>query len=328
LRFLFQVRPARESAEGESARDATLGHGAARQRRGGPARRLVAAAALLLLPALQGCLVHTYQVKQPQMPSMIQSSTADQLVAAVNKQSASIQSLKATVTIQVSVGGARKGKVTDYTSLSGYILLRGPEMLRVLGMLPVVHTPAFDLASDGQNFTLTIPPKDKAYIGTNAVTKRSTNPLENLRPKIFFDTMVLQKIDPDDLVYLTTDTKTYVDPDTHKLLADPEYALTVVRHMANSQELIPERRIHFDRTTLLPSGVDIYDPSGAIQTQAVFGPYASFSDQRYPSTITIRRPIDEYQIVLSFQKLSVNVPFPDNQFQLKVPSGYTVEQLK
>jgi hypothetical protein len=292
------------------------------------ARRWVAAASLLMLPGLQGCLVHTYHVRQPQMPPLVQSATADQLVAIVNKQSESIHSLKATVTIQVSVGGARKGKVTNYTSLNGYILLRTPEMLRVLGLLPVVHTPAFDLASDGQNFTLTIPPKDEAYIGTNAVTKRSTHALENLRPKIFFDTMVLQKIQPDDLVYLTTDTTTYVDAETHKLMADPEYDLTIVRHMANSQELIPERRIHFDRTTLLPSGVDIYAADGAIQTQAVFGPYASFGDQRYPSTITIRRPIDEYQIVLAFQKLSVNVPFPDNQFQLKVPEGYKVQQLK
>ncbi len=291
-------------------------------------RRWIAAASLLLLPALQGCLVHSYHVQQPQMPPLVQSAAADQLVSIVNRQSDSIHSLKATVTIQVSVGGARKGKVTDYTSLNGYILLRTPEMLRVLGLLPVVHTPAFDLASDGQNFTLTIPPKNEAYIGTNAVTKRSQNPLENLRPKIFFDTLVLQKIEPDDLVYLTTASKTYVDPNTHKLMADPEYDLTVVRHIANSQELIPERQIHFDRTTLLPSGVDIYAPDGTIQTQAVFGPYASFGDQRYPSTITIRRPIDEYQIVLSFQKLAVNVPFPDNQFQLNVPAGYKVQQLK
>ena len=313
-----------ESSESESPRriSSPKRHPLAR------ARTLLAAASLLLLPGLQGCLVHTYQVQQPQMPPLVQGATADQLVSIVNKQSDSIHSLKATVTIQVSVGGARKGKVTDYTSLNGYILLRTPEMLRVLGLLPVVHTPAFDLASDGQNFTLTIPPKNKAYIGTNAVTKRSTNPLENLRPKIFFDTLVLQKIDPAELVYLTANTKTYVDPHTHKLMADPEYDLTVVRRMANSQELIPERQIHFDRTTLLPSGVDIYDANGAIQTQAVFGPYASFGDQRYPSTITIRRPIDEYQIVLTFQKLSVNVPFPDNQFQLKVPEGYKVQELK
>lgn len=286
------------------------------------------AAALLLLPCLQGCLVHTYHVQQPQMPALVQTAAADQLVAMVNKNGSKIHTLKATVTIQVSVGGANKGKVTDYTSLNGYILLSTPEMLRVLGLLPVVHTPAFDLASDGQNFTLTIPPKDKAYLGTNAVTKPAANPLENLRPNIFFDTLIPQAIGPDDLVYLTTETKTHVDQKTHKLLADPEYELNIVRRQANSQELIPERRIHFDRTTLLPSGVDIYDAAGAIQTQAVYGPYASFGDQRYPSTITIRRPIDEYQIVLGFTKLSVNEPLADNQFQLKVPAGYSVQTLK
>jgi hypothetical protein len=324
LRYLFQLSSAQRSSDDESRRETPTPAG----RTSSAARRLAAASALLLLPMLQGCLKRTYHVQQPQMPALVQSAAADQLVAIVNEQSDSIHSLKATITIRVSVGGATKGKVTDYTSLGGYILLRTPEMLRVLGMLPVVHTPAFDLASDGKTFTLTIPPKDEAYIGSNAMTKPSPKALENLRPQIFFDTLVLQKINPDDLVYLTSETPTHIDPQTHKLLADPEYDLTIVRRMPNSQELIPERRIHFSRSTLLPSGVDIYAPDGAIQTQAVFGPYASFGDRRYPSTITIRRPIDEYQIVLSFEKLSVNVPFPDNQFQLKVPAGYSVQQLK
>ncbi len=280
-----------------------------------------------LLPGLSGCLRHTYKVQQPLMPSVVKDAAADQLVLLVNRQNARMQSLKATVTIQVSVGGAKKGRVTDYTSLSGYILLRAPDMLRVLGLLPVVHTPAFDLASDGHEFTLVIPHNSKAYTGSNAIDKPSANPIENLRPQIFFDTMILRAIAPEDLVTLTTDSNTYTDAKTHQLLADPEYELTVVRRKPNSQELIPERRIHFDRTTLLPSGVDIYDSAGAIQTQAVYGEYASFGDVRYPATITIRRPIDEYQIVLSIAKLTVNEQLADNQFALKVPESYTVQKM-
>ena len=291
-------------------------------------RRLLPAAFALLLPLLTGCLAHTYRVQQPQMPTTVQNATADQLVQRVNQQSKTMQTFKSSVTFQVSVGGARKGKVTDYTSFSGYILLRNPEMLRVLGLLPVVHTQAFDLASDGTHFTLLIPHDNKAYVGLNTMTKPSPKPLENLRPNIFFDTMILRPIAPDDLVYLTNETPTHYDSRTHKLLAEPEYVLTVVRHKANSQELIPERRIHFDRTTLLPSGIDIYDPAGAIQTQAVYGPYVAFGDVRYPGTVTIRRPLDEYQIVLAIQKLTVNEPLADNQFQVKVPEGYTVEQMQ
>lgn len=280
-----------------------------------------------MAPVLSGCLVHTYRVRQPRMPSVVMNATAQQLVQSVNDQGQKFRTIKATVTFKVSVGGAAKGKVTDYTSFSGYILLRTPEMLRVLGLLPVVRTQAFDLASNGARFTLVIPPKSEAYTGLNAVTTPSRNPLENLRPNIFFDTLILQAIAPTDLVYLTSETPTHYDPKTHKLLAEPEYELTIVRRRANSQELIPERRIHFDRTTLLPSGVDIYNAAGVIQTQAVYGPYATFGDVRFPGTITIRRPIDEYQIVLTIQKLTVNEPLADNQFEIRIPNGYTVQQM-
>jgi outer membrane lipoprotein-sorting protein len=289
--------------------------------------RLAALVVLALLPGLSGCFVHSYRVQQPKMPSVVLTAAADQLVAKVNAQHTAMQTLRASVTFQVSVGGAKKGKVTDYTSLSGYILLREPEMLRVIGLLPVVHTQAFDLASDGKAFTLVIPHNNTAYTGLNSVDKPAKNPIENLRPKIFFDTMIPREIAPDDLVTLTASTPDVLDPKTHQLLAKPEYELTVVRRKPDSQELIPERRIHFDRTTLLPSGVDIYDNSGAIQTEAVYGPYATYGDQRYPATITIRRPIDEYQIVLSIQKLTVNQPLPGNQFELKIPDGYTIKQM-
>ncbi len=280
-----------------------------------------------MLPGLSGCLTHTYRVQQPRMPAVVRSAEADQLVQLVNEQNQRMQTLKASVDFQVSVGGQRKGKVTDYTTFSGYILLRSPEMLRVLGLLPVVHTPAFNLASDGKQFTLVIPPRNKAYTGSNSVSKPSTNALENLRPGIFFDTMIPRAIRPEDLVTRTTHNNTFTDPRTHQLIADPEYDLTVVRRKANSQELIPERVIHFDRTTLLPSGVDIFDDSGNMQTQAIYGPYASFGDQRYPGTITIRRPLDEYQIVLTIQKLTVDEPLADNQFQLTIPDGYTIQKM-
>ena len=261
------------------------------------------------------------------MPSVVKDATADQLVQEVNGQNSRVQSLKATVTFQVSVGGEKKGKVTDYSSFSGYILLRAPEMLRVLGLLPVVHTQAFDLASDGREFTLVVPHNNKAYTGLNAVEKPATNPIENLRPQIFFDTMILRAIAPDDLVTVTNDTKNRIDPKTHQLVARPEYELTVVRRKPNSQELIPERRIHFDRTTLQPSGVDIYDNTGAIQTRATYGEYATFGDTRYPATITISRPLDEYQIVIAMTKLTVNEQLADNQFTIKIPAGYAVQKM-
>ena len=258
----------------------------------------------------------------------LKDATADQLVQLANAFSQHTRTMRASVTFQVSIGGEKRGQVTDYTSLSGYILLRMPGMLRVLGLLPVVHTQAFDLASDGKSFTLLVPHNNKAYTGLNAVEKPSKNPIENLRPSIFFDTLMPSEIGPDKQVISTIINPTRTDPKTHQLLARPEYVLAIVHRKENSQELIPERRIHFDRTTLLISGVDIYDANGQIETRAVYSPYATFGDIRYPGSVTIERPVDEYQIVVAIQKLTINQPLADDQFALKIPEDYVVQTMK
>jgi outer membrane lipoprotein-sorting protein len=284
---------------------------------------------LLLLPTLSGCFVHTRTVKQAKVPSVIKTATAEGLIDDVNEQCQAIQSLSATVEFQATEGGPRKGKEKTYTSFSGYILLRKPEAIRVIGLVPVLHTRAFDMASDGNTFKLLIYyPHDHVIEGSNAVTKESSNPLENLRPKIFFDSLLIDCIEHDDLVALTTDTETKMDPDSKQLMVYPEYDLTVVRRKPNSQELIPQRVIHFSRLDLHVTQEDIYDQKGAIQTQAIYGPMQQFGPHLFPGTITIKRPLEEYQILITIQKVNVNLTLTDDQFEIKIPEGAPVKNLE
>jgi hypothetical protein len=282
----------------------------------------------ICLPVLTGCLSHTHKLQQPKMPGVVLSADVQQLVSTINKQYESIQTLSATVEFQASVGGAQKGKITDYTSFRGFIRLRKPEMLRVLGLLPVLSTRAFDLASDGSTFKLWIPHENKAIEGPNTVGKPSSKPLENMRPYIFFDSLLIHGIGADELLSLTTDTKTVLDPKQKQLLLQPEYDLGVFRQEPGSNVLLPERVIHVSRVDLLPSGEDIYDKDGNIQTQAVYGPYQSFGDFRFPGSITIKRPLEEYQIVVTFKEVTVNQPLADNQFQLTIPEGTQIQKLQ
>ena len=80
-----------------------------------------------------------------------------------------MQTLNATVNIDTSVGGESKGKVTDYQEISGYILVRRPNMMRMIGLFPMVRNKAFDMVSDGNEFKLWIPVKNKFYVGHNHV---------------------------------------------------------------------------------------------------------------------------------------------------------------
>ena len=51
---------------------------------------------------------------------------------------------------RVAVGGEKRGKVTDFKEIRGYILVRKPNMLRIIGLYPIVRNKAFDVVSDGQ----------------------------------------------------------------------------------------------------------------------------------------------------------------------------------
>jgi outer membrane lipoprotein-sorting protein len=237
------------------------------------------------------------------------------------------------VDFAASVGGAHTGKQTDYTSIHGFILFRKPEMLRVIGQVPVIRTPAFNLASNGSTFTLTIPPRSRAIQGSTSVTTKAANPLENMRPQVFLDSIVIRAIAPDRIVTLTTSSTTTLDLKRKQQIETPLYDLTVLNPGRSNptpglpQVDKPTRVIHFSRIDLLPTGQDIYNSDGAPETKVSYGPYQDFSGVSFPRTITIDRPLEEYRITLTVEKIIVNIPLPDEQFEQTVPKGYKLEKM-
>ncbi len=285
---------------------------------------------MLLLPLLNGCglLYHTRKLNTPTAPDVVQTATVEELAKSLQDQYDAVHSLTATVEFQASVSNTRKGEAKDYTKLPGYILMRKPEMLRVIGMLPVFHTPAFDLASNGDTFKLLIKqPKSKAIEGSNTVATRSANKLENLRPAVFFDSLLIRGVGADELVLLTTDNNTIPDPKDKHLILRMEYLLTIVKRKGEGREVLPVRTVRFDRADLKPIEEDIFDKNGSIETQAVYGPYQTFAGVEFPGTVTIKRPLDDYQIVLTIEKLSLNQTLPDGQFDLKIPDDVPLTKL-
>ena len=75
------------------------------------------------------------------------------------------------------------------------MLARKPAMLRMKGLLPLVRNTAFDMVSDGQDFKLWIPPKNKFVVGTNSDDNYQPDKrLENLRPQYIYDALLLREI--------------------------------------------------------------------------------------------------------------------------------------
>ncbi len=70
-------------------------------------------------------------------------------------------------------GGEKRGKVTEFKEIRGYILVRKPNMLRMIGLYPIVRNKAFDMVSDGHEFKLLVPATNKFYIGHNEAIEDS-----------------------------------------------------------------------------------------------------------------------------------------------------------
>jgi outer membrane lipoprotein-sorting protein len=286
-------------------------------RLGWPARR-AAAAALALPVLLSGCLVTRRKLPVPRAPAVVQDATPSQLVKQLNDRWAALQTLNATVDMKATVTHTQKGESSEYPAIRGIILLKKPSMLRVYGRVPVVGTRLLDMTSDGKEFTLWIPSKNEAIEGPAAESRtKSASQFENLRPGFFFDSMVVRGLEPDDAYYLTSDTDTVEDASKKHLLLEPEYLLNIVRHKPGSQELAPVRVVHFHRDDLLPYQQDLYDQEGTLRTQVFYGRYTIYGESQYPSTITIKRPVEELQITLTLEKLTENAPLKDEDFQFK-----------
>lgn len=264
----------------------------------------------------------------PVAPAVVQTASADELAAKLNDQWARFESLTATVDILASHLKTKEGVATDYPSFRANLLLRKPNSIRVLGKAPLVQTPMFDLGSDGKRFTMVVPPKSKAYRGLNDSKGTSPNWYENLRPDPLFNAMVVRGLEKDELFSVISESLTEEDTANKRLLLRQEYVLNIVRRKPDSQELYPVRVIRFHRDDLLPYEQDLYDDQGALETQVIYGPYQSFEGTTFPSKITLKRPQDEYQLVMTVERVTANPTLTDDQFQVKVPPEYVVVELK
>jgi outer membrane lipoprotein-sorting protein len=280
---------------------------------------------LLALP-LSGCLFRSHKVEQPLSTAPLKTATQQQLIDYINSQAEQIHTMEATVDIDTSVGGEKKGKVTEYEEIRGYVLARKPSMLRMIGLMPIVRNRAFDMVSDGQDFKLWIPPKNRFIVGRNDVeTVNPSQPLENLRPQQIYDALLLQHIDTErEIAVMENDIETVTDAKGHKIRR-ADYVLDVIQK--KNQDWILSRKIVFSRADLLPHHQLLYDDKGNLVTNARYGDYRGDNGVNFPWQIEISRPQEEYDITLNIVKLELNQSLPDDRFVLEQPPGVQVVHL-
>ena len=256
----------------------------------------------------------------------LQETTQSGLIENINQQAEKIQSLKATVDIDTSVGGAKKGHQTDYKEIRGYVLARKPAMLHMIGLLPIVRTTAFDMVSNGEEFKLWIPPKNRFVTGRNDLqTHNADQPMESIRPQDIYEALLIRPIDPEREIAVLENSEEILHDSKGRRVLQEDYELVVIRKGEQGWAL--SRKIVFSRIDLQPHRQYIYDQQGKLVTDARYANYKDNDGVSFPSRIEISRPQEEYDITLNILKLEMNKPLRDDQFALEQPPGADVVHL-
>ena len=280
---------------------------------------------LAVLPST-GCLFRTRPVEEKYSTAPLLESSQQGLIDALRQQAEKIHSFQATVDIDTSAGGAKKGHVTDYKEIRGYVLVRKPAMLHMIGLMPIVRTTAFDMVSDGQKFELWIPPKNRFIVGRNDVHITDPNkPMESIRPQDIYDALLIRPVDENELAVLERNYEILHDAKGHAILQE-DYELVVIRRRGEGDALLA-RKIVFSRVDLHPTRQYIYVEQGKLETDARYAEYKDYDGVSFPSRIEIYRPEEEYDIKMHVLKLEMNKPLKDDQFVLAQPSGAEVIHL-
>jgi len=274
-----------------------------------------------VLACSSGCLFRTRKVRVYTNNAQMLTANLDDLVNRINTEAGKVQSLDATVNIDTTVAGHKKGEVTDFQQISGYVLIRRPDMIRMIGLFPLVRNKAFDMVSNGMEFKLYIPVKNKFYVGHNNVVRPGASTLESLRPQVIYEALLLHPINPDkDITVLEAANPFDYDEKTKQVSQLSTYNVDVIRKDADGKYYL-QRKVIFDRNDLIPDHQVFYDKNGSVVTEAIYSAFKYFNDVRIPTIIEIKRPQEEYDITLAITKVVVNGPLTDDQFALEQPPG-------
>ena len=268
---------------------------------------------------LSSCLVRRRLISRPgskkSNPALLTAAREQLLQQIVDRYNA-VHDFSATVDMTPAIGTAEKSRITEYKDVRGYILYRGPFDIRIIGLYPVVRNTAFDMVSNGTNFKLYVPAKNRFLTGSNTIIQPSQNKLENLRPQHFLEALLVRPLAENERAVM----ENYTDEE------NAYYILHVV-HDTGSGQLELTRTIWFSRIDLKLARQIVLDPMGNILTDARYSQWQNFGGVEFPKHIEINRPRDEYAVVLDIVKMDINKGVSDDKFVLNQPEGSIVQTI-
>lgn len=256
------------------------------------------------------------KIRHPRTPaptSPARDASLAELVAKIDAWSGPIHTMTATIDLAPTTGSVYSGVTKEYHDVKGAVILQRPSTLRMRGLAPVVRTTIFDMVSNGEQFSLYIPTKNKFIIGKTTVEHPAKNALENLRPQHILQALILPPID-------ANRESTYRKKLTPHSTPNMRYFVVAVLEQTDHHVTL-RREVWFDRANLEVSRVQFYDSEGTCTEDVRYSNYQDFKGIHYPTHIELERPEDDYEVTITIEKATFNAAISPEKFELNKPEG-------
>ena len=274
-----------------------------------------------------GCLKQT-RIERV-LPTPQATATLDELIGKL-KTFGNIHTMKSTVEMRLSVAmdqkktRAKPGKgknkireVQEFTEVSGFVLIERPNKIRTVAEVPLVRSTAFDMVSDGIEFKVHIPPKNKFLLGHTMVHGSPQERIDRVRPQHLLEAILL---DPprDDEPYRMVE---------NFLFGKRSYQ--IIHLMSSEQDgiLTLSRKIWFDRAGFYVVRVQGFDNLGNLVADISYTGWSETKGLPYPETVFLSRPQDGYEVQIRIVDPGLNESLSERSFELIPPKGIKIERI-
>src|SRR5215470_11700726 len=254
-------------------------------------------------------------VPQAERP-VAQDATREELLEKYNAIASGVNTVNSTVELKTTAGSKYTGLIQEYHEVKAFLLAARPANVRMVGQAPVIGKTIFDMASDGNQFRVWLPTKNKFLLGEVALERNSEKPLENLRPQHLLDALLWQEIRKEETVLF----EEFNDENARY------YVLTELRG-GQSTEIY--RKMWFDRADLSIVRLQFFGSRGTLLSDVRYANWQPLSDPplpangpaQFPRTVQIYRPHDDYKLDIQVTKVVLNSELEAARFQLAQPAN-------
>jgi outer membrane lipoprotein-sorting protein len=270
-------------------------------------------AALLLVQS--SCIKKTISLPPNQIPLPSKVATRAELLQALQDKSSQIQTLQASVYLDLTQGSARSGVLDQYRQTNGVIVVDRPSNIRIQVQLPLVLNNLAIMVSDGMKYRLYIPFRNQfGEADVNAPIK-ANNSLSNLRPQVFLEGLFV-------------DIRPYLNRPNVRFGSEEQvqgihsyYVITVNDNTADAPFEDVLEKIWIDRLDLQVGRKQVFGKNGTLETDVQYQNYQDVAGILFPQEIVIQRPLEGLTVKMTIQSLKLNEKVDPSVWDLPRPEG-------